>query len=408
MKTRLHRIAPLLLLTTLVTSPVRCQNWPQWLGPDRDGRAPGFTAPAEWPAELKKAWQVTVGQADATPALMNGKLYVFARQEGDEVTLALDAATGKELWRDAYAAEGATGPASRHAGPRSSPVVMDGKVITFGVRGTLSCLDATSGKVLWRKNDFPDAFPRFFTSASPVVANGLVIAQVGGGDKGGIAAYDLGSGDRKWLCDCGEPAYASPTLATLGGMTLVVALTGSEIVVVDLAGGAVRWRMAFTPQRRAYNAATPIVDGATVYVSGAGRGTKAIGLSVSGTEVTGKELWANADVAVQFSTPLLKDGLLYGLTDRGSFFCLNAENGQTLWTDPDRRGNGYGCLVDGGKVLLATSPDSELIVLAPGGDKYTVLAKYKVAEGPVYAFPVPSGNHLYIQDNSSLTLWAAE
>lgn len=385
-----------------------CQDWPQWLGPNRDGRATGFTAPAQWPSELKQGWKVTVGQADTTPALAGGKLYVFARQEGNEVLMALDAATGKELWRDAYAADGASGPASRHSGPRSTPVVTGGKVVTFGVRGTLSCLDAASGKVLWRKNDYPDSFPRFFTSASPVVVGGMVIAQVGGSGKGGIAAYDLASGDQKWLCDCGEPAYASPNLATVGGVKLVVALTDSALVAVSSADGKLLWQMPFQPQRRAYNAATPVVDGATVYISGAGRGTKAIQLSASGTEVAGRELWTNADVAVQFNTPLLKDGLLFGLTDRGSFFCLNAENGQTQWTDPDRRGNGYGSIVDAGKVLLATSPDSELIVLAPDGKEFGQLAKYKVADGAIYGFPVAAGNRLFIQDDSSIAVWTVE
>lgn len=409
MKTLPCKLAGLILLSNVGLSSAWSQNWPQWLGPNRDGRAAGFTTPAQWPAELKQVWKDTVGQADTTPALVDGRLYVFARQDGNEVTLALDAATGKELWRDAYPMEGAGGAAARqHPGPRSSPLVTDGKLVTFGVRGTLSCLDAANGKVLWRKNDFPEAFPRFFTSASPVVTDGLVIAQVGGDGKGGIAAYDLASGDRKWLWDGDEPAYASPTLATVGGTKLVVALTGSKVVAVDATNGELRWQMPFEPQRRAYNAATPVVDGATVYISGAGRGTKAVQLSASGSEVTGKELWTNPDVAVQFNTPLLKDGLLFGLTDRGSFFCLNAANGQTAWTDSGRRGNGYGSIVDAGKVLLATSPASELIVLAPNAREFTELAKYKVAEGSVHAFPVASGNHIYVQDDSSLTLWAVE
>lgn len=410
MKSTPLRTASLIALVfTVGVGSAIAQDWPQWLGPNRDGRAADFTTPAQWPPELKQGWKVTVGQADTTPALVGGKLYVFARQEGNEVTLALDAASGKELWRDAYVTEGAGGAAARqHSGPRSSPVVVNGKVVTFGVRGTLSCLDAASGKVLWRKNDYPDAFPRFFTSASPVVADGVVIAQVGGSGKGGIAAYDLASGDQKWLWDGGEPAYASPTLATVGGHKLVVALTGNAVVAVDASTGKLAWQMAFEPQRRAYNAATPVVDGATVYISGAGRGTKAIQLSASGAEVSGKELWTNADVAVQFNTPLLKSGLLFGLTDRGSFFCLNAENGQTQWTDPDRRGNGYGCIVDAGGVLLATTPDSNLLVLAPSGKEFGQLASYKVADGAIYGCPVAAGKSLYIQDNSTLALWTVE
>ena len=120
----------------ILASGVMAQDWPQWRGANRDGKAGGFTAPKSWPKELAKKWNIPVGRADATPALVGDKLYVFARQDTNEVTLCLEAATGKELWRDSYPAGAATGPASEHPGPRSSPTVADGKVVTLGVRGT--------------------------------------------------------------------------------------------------------------------------------------------------------------------------------------------------------------------------------------------------------------------------------
>ena len=114
------------------------KDWPQWRGPNRDGQASGFTAPLKWPKELTQRWKTTVGLGDSTPALVGDKLYVFTRQGNEEVTLCLDASSGKELWKDKYAAEAATGPASRHPGPRSSPAVAEGKVVTLGCwRGSL-------------------------------------------------------------------------------------------------------------------------------------------------------------------------------------------------------------------------------------------------------------------------------
>src|SRR4030095_9255226 len=103
-----------------------------------------------------------------------------------------------ELWQDKYDALLITGPAAPFAGPRSSPTVAEGKVITLGVRGVLSCLDAATGKVLWRKNDFQDAAPRFFHSSSPIVTDGLCITPLGGAGNGGIVAYDLATGNEKW------------------------------------------------------------------------------------------------------------------------------------------------------------------------------------------------------------------
>src|SRR5260370_26538104 len=153
----------------LSASGVCAQDWPQWRGPNRDAKAAGFKAPATWPKELTQKWKVQVGDGAATPALVGDKLYVFTRQGENEVIRCLDAASGNELWQDKYEAQPAERAAGRFPGPRSSPTVADGKVVTLGVRGTLSCLDAASGKVVWRKDDFKGSLPQFFTSSSPIV-----------------------------------------------------------------------------------------------------------------------------------------------------------------------------------------------------------------------------------------------
>src|SRR5262245_55172438 len=165
------------------------QDWPQWRGPNRDNKVVGFTEPKTWPKELTRKWKVTVGQGDSSPSLVGDKLYVFARQEGDEVILCLDAATGNEIWKDKYAAEPANVPMGGHKGPRSTPAVGAGKVCTLGVGGVLSCLDAGSGKVAWRKDT--KAKPRFYTASSPIIVDGKCIAFLGTQGKGELTAFDL-------------------------------------------------------------------------------------------------------------------------------------------------------------------------------------------------------------------------
>ncbi|MEK7676477.1 MAG: PQQ-binding-like beta-propeller repeat protein [Verrucomicrobiota bacterium] len=392
----------------LSASYASAQDWPQWRGPNRDAKVAGFTAPKTWPQELAQKWKVTVGQGDATPALVGGKLYVFARQEASEVTLCLEAGTGKELWQDKYEAQGATGPASGHSGPRSTPTVANGKVVTLGVRGTLSCLDAVTGKKLWRKDDFPGAWPQFFAASSPIIVDDLCIAQLGGQSNGGIVAYDLASGDQKWKWAGEGPGYASPVLMTVDGIKTIITQTEKSMVAIGAADGKLLWQTPFAPQGRGYNAATPIVDGQTLIYAGQGRGAKAVKIEKQGDGFAAKELWSNPDNAVQFNTPVLKNGLLFGLSQRGNFFCINAQSGQTAWTDATGGRGAYGSIVDAGSVLLALTPKSQLIVIQPSEKEYTELASIKVADKQVYGYPVVAGNRLFVKDQDSVTLWTIE
>ncbi len=384
-------------------------DWPQWRGPNRDGKASGFKAPASWPKELTQKWKVTVGSGDATPALVGDKLYVFTREGSEEVARCLKAADGKEVWQDKYEAQAVTGAAARHPGPRSSPAVADGKVVTFGVGGVMSCLDAGSGKLVWRKDPFPKVVPTFFTSMSPIIVDGMAIEHFGGAGNGALIAYDLGSGEEKWRWGAEGPEYASPVVMKAGGTKQIVTLTEKNIVGIGAADGKLLWQLPFVPVRRAYNAATPIVDGDTVIYTGSGRGTKAVKIEKQGEGFTTKELWTNEDLATQFNTPVLKDGLLFGLSDRNNLFCINAQTGETAWTDSTARGSrGFGAIVDAGSCLMVLANDSELLVFKPSSKQYEEVARFKVAETETYAYPVIEGNRIFVKDQDSVALLMVE
>ena len=386
---------------------VFAQDWPQWRGPNRDGKVAGFTAPQNWPKELTRKWKATVGSGDATPALVGDRLYVFARQGDDEVTLCLSAADGKEIWKDKVAAQAVTGAAARHPGPRSSPTVADGKVITLGVGGVLSCLEADSGKVLWRKDEFPKVVPQFFPAMSPIVVDGMCIAHLGGKDNGAIIAFDLATGDPKWKWAGDGPAYASPVLMTVDGTKQLVAQTEKELVGISVADGKLLWKVPTPPKGRFYNAATPIVDGQTVIYTGQGQGTRAVKVEKQGDGFVAKELWSNEKLGTGFSTPVLKDGLLFGLSDRGNFYCMNAQTGQAAWTDTQQVDR-FGGVLDAGAVLLALPGKAELIAFKPSDKQYEELARIKVSDTPVYAHPVIAGNRVFVRDQDTVTLWTIE
>ncbi len=403
------RIGLVICLVVISASCAVAQDWPQWRGPDRDGKVAGFTAPQTWPSELKQKWSVTVGQGDATPALVGNRLYVFTRQGDDEAVMCLDAGTGKELWNEKYAAQAVTGAATRHPGPRSSPTVAGGKVVTLGVGGVLSCLDAASGKLLWRKDPFPKVVPRFFTAYSPIVVDSMVIAHLGGQGNGAIIAYDLATGDEKWRWGEEGPDYGSPVLVTVGGTRQIVTPTEKSLVGISVADGKLLWQVPCVPPQRAYNAATPVVDGQTVIYAAKGRGTKALKIEKGADGFGVKELWSNADLGVQFNTPVLRDGLLFGLSDAGNLFCINAQTGQTAWKDATGRDKGgFGPVISAGSCLMALPSNAELIVFKPSDAEYSEVAKIKVSETAVYAHPVVAGNRIYVKDQDNVTLWTFE
>ncbi len=444
-----------LLAAVTFAPPALAQDWPQWLGAHRDAVASGFAAPQTWPKQLTQKWKVDVGNGDATPSLVGDKLYVFTREGLDEVIRCLDAADGKQVWIDKYDAQPATPPAAGpHAGPRSSPAVAEGKVVTLGARGTLSCLDAATGKKLWRKDDV-HGWPRFYTSSSPIIVDGLCIAQVGGQSNGSVAAYDLNTGAQKWKwTGGGAPGYASPTILDVDGTKLVIALTESKVVAVNLADGKLAWEESFAPQRMGYNASTPIVADHTLIYGGSGRGERAVKLKKQGDHFVARELWKNTENSVQFNTPVLDNGILYGLTQDNRFFALDSQTGKTDWTAPlappsgtggtgnagggrgpgasgpggggpgqagrgpggrgGMRGGrgggrgGYGSIVAAGPVLLVLTPSQELVVIQANAEKYQELARFKVASTSTYAYPVVYGNRVFIKDGESLTLWTIE
>ncbi len=383
------------------------QDWPQWRGPNRDAKA-SFDAPKTWPKELTRKWKVTVGLGDSSPAVVGNKLYVFARQDTNEVICCLSAADGKELWKEKYDATVVSGPsATLHSGPRSSPTVADGKIVTLGVGGVLTCMDAAKGKLLWRKDDFSGEWPRFYTASSPIVLEGLCIAQLGGESKGGIVAYDLATGNQKWKWTEDGTAYASPVILTVSGTRMVVTLTAKKIVGVGVADGKLVWEAPFPVQGRAYNAATPIVDGQTVIYCGAGRGTKAVKIEKTADGFAAKELWSNPDIGVQFDSPVLKGGQIYGISQNGVLFCLDAKDGKTLWTT-QLGGKGFGSIVDAGPALLALVPQGELTVFEPSDKEFKKLTGYKVAETDTYAYPVAAGKGVFVKEKDSVSLWTVD
>jgi outer membrane protein assembly factor BamB len=243
----------------VVGAHLSAEQWTGWRGAGRGGVS-AVTMPATLASKATDVWAVPVGAGPASPVVDGDRVYVFARRGEQEVAQAIDLATGKTIWRDAYDQpytmnSAATGHGK---GPKSTPVVAGGRVFTLGITGVLSALDAATGRVAWRHRfdkEFPLP-PDFGTAMSPLVDNGLLIAHVGGIKGGALRAFDPATGATKWSWNGDGPGYASPVAFVAGGVRQIVTETQTKIVGVDAATGALLWSMPLvTPYEQ--NAVTP-------------------------------------------------------------------------------------------------------------------------------------------------------
>lgn len=386
---------------------LEAQDWPQWRGAGADGKVSGFSPPRSWTNGLRLKWRVTVGLGDATPALVGDRLFVFVRQGEQEVVLALDPEDGKPIWRQQYAAPAVTGPAAQYQGPRSSPAVGGGKVVTLGVGGTIHCWDAALGTLLWRQNDFTNPVPMFFTAMSPLISDGRCLAHLGGAGQGTFVALDLFTGRPKWTWAGDGPAYASLAPLTVGEVKQIVVQTEKHLLGLALADGRLLWRVPTPPQSGYWNSASPVVAGNTVIYTGQGTGTRALEITRQGEAWVPKELWHNPQLGTVYNTPVLKDGQIFALSDRGRLFCLAAQSGRTAWISTNRFSQ-FGSILDAGSVLLALPEKSGLVAFRPSADRYEELGRLKPSESPIYAHPVVAGKKVFIKDRETVARWTYE
>src|SRR5688572_2585536 len=338
---------PLLVVALLILSlPLIAQPWQgpssdvtQWRGTARDGVLAGFNAPQAWPETLVKKWSVDVGTGYATPLAVGNRVYQFSRLGENETMTAFDVESGKVVWQAGYAAPFTMNPATKQhgPGPKSTPVFFNNRLYSIGMTGIVTAWDAASGKQLWQKPG--SGVPMEYTthSFSPMVDSGRVIFHVGGKDKGALTAFDLTSGDVRWSWAGDGPGYASPIVATVGGVWQIVTPTQTRIVGVDAASGALLWERPLVHQFNS-NAITPIVNGDTVIVTGSGP-TIAFAVANRGGKWTTEQVWENADTTLRFTSPVASGDTLFGLAARnaGQYYALDAKSGKTLWTSEGRQ-----------------------------------------------------------------------
>jgi outer membrane protein assembly factor BamB len=409
MPTRLLLFVLLLVSFTAAThAQAPAPDWPQWRGPNRDGAVRSFTEPRAWPEQLTRRWKIEVGTGYATPLIAGERIYQFSRQDGREVMQALDASSGKVLWQTGYpAAFTMNSAAARHGeGPKSTPVLANGRLFSIGMTGIVTALDAATGKQVWQKPG--SSLVPFYTSHSfsPLVDRGLVIFHLGGHDKGTLTAFDVNTGDVKWSLDGDGPGYGSPMVADFGGTRQIVMNTQKKLISVDAASGALLWEQPFESSNNT-NSLTPVIVGQTVIMANNAKPTTAVRVTREGGRWVTATAWENAELPIgRMSNAVVLGDALFGLSNRnaGQYFAMDAASGKLLWSSEPKQANNAS-IARAGDLVLSFEEDGELVIFKRAGASFSVVKRYQLADAETWAQPSIAGNRIFVKDVSTLALW---
>jgi outer membrane protein assembly factor BamB len=379
-------------------------DWPQFLGPDRNGTYSGPALSETWGSTGPKVvWRKQVGPGFAGPAVVNGRVLLFHRVGNEEVLESLDAKTGNSTWRYAYATT-YRDDFGFDEGPRAVPVVADGIVYTFGAQGQLHAVDLMKGTRVWSVDtmktfNVPKNF--FGQGGSPLVEGGRVMANVGGA-KAGVIAFDAKTGTVTWKATEDSASYSSGVVATIGGHRTAVFLTRDSLVGLDPANGMIlfqrRWRARLASS---VNAATPLVIGDSIFVSaeyGPGAGV----LRVESGKLV--DVWTSDDVlSNHYATSVYKDGYLYGYHGRQeygpSFRAVDFKTGMVKWSQDQFRA---GSVLLAGDRLLILREAGEMILAPASPQGFKPIARAQILNGVVRPYAALSDGFLYVRNENTL------
>ena len=438
-------------------------DWPQWLGPNRDGQWRETGVVEKLPKELKPLWTAKIGPGYTGPAVAGGKVVLMDRvtdtvigedggrkpvsSKGKERVVCLDAEKGTEVWTHEYDCEYKN--VSYGSGPRTTPVI-DGEVVyTLGTMGDLKCLKMKDGSPVWAKNfvaDYKAPKPAWGWSAHLLLDGDRVIALVGG-EKHAVVAFDKKTGAEKWAAlSTREIGYSPPVLVEAGGKRQMLVWLSEYVASLDPATGEEFWRhehpvtlgavpaaLRLAPgdygsvlprievMRPAVNIAAPKVAGDRVYLSNYYHG--ALCLKLNTDKPTADVVWrakknypADPDTLNTIMTSLLvHDGHLYGVCMKGQMKCLKADTGEVVWEDEALLGGkeavfGSASWVQKGDLAYCLTDTGDLctLKLSPKGYEETsrthMIDPTQASAGRrvVWAHPAFAGKKLYTRNDKQV------
>jgi outer membrane protein assembly factor BamB len=401
-------LASLFVAGLLFPLLVSASDWPQFLGPNRNGVYGGNDIAESWASNgLPLLWQSPIGHGFSGPVVVEHKLVLFHRLGDQEKVSCLDASTGSEIWTFAY-------PTTYQDdfgfddGPRATPAIAEGRVYTLGAQGMLHCLEFATGKKLWSEDLQTKFQPRkgfFGIACSPMVEGDAVLLNIGGVKGAGIVALNKKDGRLLWKATDDDASYSSPVAASIGGKRYALFLTRAGLVGLDPLGNLqfhISWH---SRNRMSVNAASPVVVGDTIFLS-ACYGTGAVLLRPHGHDL--ETVWSNDELlSNHYATSVEFNGLLFGIhgrTDPGfnphpRLRCLDPKTQKVCWETDSL---GAASLIRASNKLLVLTEKGELVLADASAEGFRPRARAQVLSPEVRAFPALADGFLYARNKEQL------
>jgi outer membrane protein assembly factor BamB len=402
-------------------------DWPAWMGPDRTGVSHEKGLLKEWPKDGPKLlWKVDdIDKGYSTPSIAGGKIFLLSnRGDDDEFVLALSVKDGSKIWSRRIGKVGNPNQRPPYPGSRSTPTVDGEAVYALGSDGDLVCLDTAKGEVRWKKNlrtEF-EGKPGIWAYAESPLIDGDVLVCTPGGDTATLAALIKKNGEVMWKSavpkgqagggrgpgrgrmSANTAAYASPIVATVGGVKQYIQFLTGGLVGVAAKDGKVLWQ--YQRVKGTTNCTTPLFHDGCVLVSaidrqGMGSGSALVRLTAEGEGVTAKEVYHSKDLANHHGGVVRVGDAVYG-TNNNALVCLDFKTGETKWQD---RSVGKGSITAADGLLYLRSEKGPIALVEASPSAYKELGRFSQpdrSDKPSYPHPVIAAGRLYLRDQGVL------
>jgi outer membrane protein assembly factor BamB len=384
-------------------------DWPQFLGPQRNGISDETGLIERFPESGPRVeWRINPGEGMSGLAIVDGVIYTLVQHDGGQFALALDASSGDMIWETQLAPEFKN---SMGDGPRATPVVADDAVYFFTGEGILAALSRAAGSQQWSHNlvkDHQGKVADYGMASSPLVVGDSVIVTIGA-PSATVVAYDRADGKLTWKAGRDIPAgYSSPALLKVGEREQVVAFAGSAALGIDPQDGGLLWNYPFETDFNC-NIATPVsVNGGVFISSGENHGSTVLSVPAEQGAEDVKEVWSSFGprgvLHNEWQTSILLDGFLYGFDNIGSagptthLACIDAATGERKWQQL-RFGKGNMIAADGR--LWITTMDGELVIVRATPQKFEELSRAALFTSTRQA-PALSNGRLYVRTDDEI------